>query len=358
MGRKRIQKRGRPPKWLKEQEKQTPVADELLNNDTNNENEKIMEKSEEKTTVLTEEENTAIDNSGESFDPFADKVNEKQYQKANFKVKGNIPLEVPEADIKEPTIEIGGSQKDNTPPNQTNSASFTASAPPVSDISDLQPPKTINPIPKKDQQEGSRRLAETIVGLYCMGKEKGLPYLFDLEGRLNKWIKKGKISKDVLRMEVQDNEGNKQKLIDFVRENNDKIKEICQTSETDQEAMVEAWYKVLLKKGLGLSDEWNLVYLMLKDLLLTGIALQSAVVNIRSIAETLNSHVLVLNKQIDTQTIEIDRLKQELANANQKNSSNTQEDEKVTIRKGRPKKVKVEEMEEPEEKELVEQDEN
>ena len=189
----------------------------------------------------------------QDVNPLDEAVNEKRYTQSNVNMDG-VDLNKP---IEEPSF---------TPPPfaQKKQSSGSTSSQPKQSLDQSEP---FNPDLKNLSKKETDMAADSAVNLFIQGYEwlhsLGNKWLQVSERKLNKLQSEGEINLNAM---IEYDYGKKMRAGDFFKEYNEQVKDILEVSDEFKEEVRPVLKRILAKKGIGLTDEQNLMFIVGKDL--------------------------------------------------------------------------------------------
>ena len=177
------------------------------------------------------------------YNPLGESVNEKSYTRPNVVIDANeLNTPIPEPTYQAENITQQKPKEEKKPIQQLN--------PEMEDLSD------------KDKRDSSRYVAETLIGGYefiCSLANKGL--LFN-EGKLKKLQANGEVD---LSMQLPIGGGQYMTILEFIQEYNEQNKDALAVSKEFKDEVKPVLTKVLEKRGIGMTIEQKLMFIVGKD---------------------------------------------------------------------------------------------
>lgn len=239
--------------------------------------------------VIDNAENTLSD---KGYSPFDEPVVEREYTKPNID-PDQVTGEIEEPVYERPTLEDFADDDDIQQESKST-----------------EQPKSFNPemndLDNKEKQKGAEMIADVCIDGYSRLK-KGLGTLAQFsEQKLEKEIAEGNIRPD---LEIPiDEKGNRLLVRDFVKEYNESTKDAFETDDEFKEKVKEPLVRVFKKRGVGMTDEQLILYLLGTDLATSGLTAINLKKSTNTIIESLREQTEHLKgasqKQKKSQTSE------------------------------------------------------
>lgn len=181
------------------------------------------------------------------YNPLGQNVEEKEYTKANIKVKGDIG-DIAEPSFEPPTLdELDYSEEEEEEQED-----------PVFGKQDL------NDLPPKEKKESSAQLVELVLQGYSALHVFGQKFATINDQKLYEKQAKGEID---LRMHIPISETQSVGVGDFVESYNQEVAETLSVDDDFKESVRPVMERIASKKGYGLSDEQFLLVMFGKDII-------------------------------------------------------------------------------------------
>jgi hypothetical protein len=184
----------------------------------------------------------------DDFNPLDEPVIEKDYTRPNVKINPkDFAGEIPEPSF--------------TPPPMTGTS--------LSDEEKIKKPKEplnkdMNELSNKDKNEASERMADMcIMGYEALNNFVDKRLLFD-ERKLNKMAMEGELD---MNLQVPISANDSMPLQEFVREYNEQSEGTIKVSKEFKEEIKPPLVRVFAKRGVGLTDEQYIGYIVIKDMI-------------------------------------------------------------------------------------------
>lgn len=209
----------------------------------------------------------------DDFSPLDEPVLEKEYTKHNVKINPNDFRN----DIPEPSF---------TPPPMTGMMTEEEK------VKKPQEPfnKELKDLPKKDKEMASEKVADMCITTYEWLNDYADSKLLIDENKLRKMQKDGQID---LSAEIP--MGNTSvTAMEFVQEYNEQSKGTISVSKEFKEEVRPVLVRVLEKRGIGMTDENYLAYLVVKDLVIKGFMAKQSLNVKKEILETLKEATMLI----------------------------------------------------------------
>jgi hypothetical protein len=197
--------------------------------------------------------NSVTDLDFQDVNPLDEAVNEKRYTQSNVNLDGvdfNKPIEEP---------------KFTPPPFTQNKQSSASSATQPKQSTVAQEP--FNPELKNLSKKETDMATDSAVNLFIQGYEwlhsLGNKWLQVSDRKLNKLQMEGEINLNAM---IDYDYGKKMRAGDFFKEYNEQVKDLLEVSDEFKEEVRPVLKRVLAKKGIGLTDEQTLMFIVGKDL--------------------------------------------------------------------------------------------
>ena len=183
-----------------------------------------------------------------NYNPLAENVEEKEYQKVSIQGAGRLP------DIEEPVF---------SPPTleDIRPEMFEGGG---DDEDDVFGKERLNDLPKGDKKKAAKQMTEMVLEGYSSICSFAGGFANMNEGQLLQMQTEGKID---LRMAVPVSPQEAVGVVDFVQSYNTQIDEAMEVSDEFKESVKEPMTRVFEKKGLGMTDEQFLLVMFGKDII-------------------------------------------------------------------------------------------
>lgn len=183
-----------------------------------------------------------------NYNPLADNVEEKEYQKVSIQGAGRLP------DIEEPVF---------SPPTleDIRPEMFEGGG---DDEDEIFGKERLNDLPKGDKKKAAKQMTEMVLEGYSSICSFAGGFANMNEGQLLQMQTEGKID---LRMAVPVSPQESVGVVDFVQSYNTQIDEAMEVSDEFKESVKEPMTRVFEKKGLGMTDEQFLLVMFGKDII-------------------------------------------------------------------------------------------
>jgi len=183
-----------------------------------------------------------------NYNPLADNVEEKEYQKVAIQGAGRLP------DIEEPVF---------SPPTleDIRPEMFEGGG---DDEDEIFGKERLNDLPKGDKKKAAKQMTEMVLEGYSSICSFAGGFANMNEGQLLQMQTEGKID---LRMAVPVSPQEAVGVVDFVQSYNTQIDEAMEVSDEFKESVKEPMTRVFEKKGLGMTDEQFLLVMFGKDII-------------------------------------------------------------------------------------------
>ena len=183
-----------------------------------------------------------------NYNPLADNVEEKEYQKVSIQGAGRLP------DIEEPVF---------SPPTleDIRPEMFEGGG---DDEDEIFGKERLNDLPKGDKKKAAKQMTEMVLEGYSSICSFAGGFANMNEGQLLQMQTEGKID---LRMAVPVSPQEAVGVVDFVQSYNTQIDEAMEVSDEFKESVKEPMTRVFEKKGLGMTDEQFLLVMFGKDII-------------------------------------------------------------------------------------------
>lgn len=182
------------------------------------------------------------------YNPLAEKTKDRSYTGANVNPE-DAPDRVPEATFSAPTLDIEGSEPK-----------------PAADAPGRTFNKEYSDLPDKDKKQAAEKMAETAIDAYEFITSKAGAMAKISEKKLNKEFAQGSINPN-LQIPI-DQFGNTVSVEEYAKEHNSAVDGAFEVDEEFKEKVRPPLTRVLAKRGLGMTDEHQLMYLFGKDLVI------------------------------------------------------------------------------------------
>ncbi|MBN39015.1 MAG: hypothetical protein CMI29_11205 [Opitutae bacterium] len=183
-----------------------------------------------------------------NYNPLADNVEEKEYQKVSIEGAGRLP-DIEEPIFSPPTIE------------DIRPEMFEGGA---DDEDEIFGKERLNDLPKGDKKKAAKQMTEMVLEGYSSICSFAGGFANMNEGQLLQMQTEGKID---LRMAVPVSPQEAVGVVDFVQSFNTQIDEAMEVSDEFKESVKEPMTRVFEKKGLGMTDEQFLLVMFGKDII-------------------------------------------------------------------------------------------
>lgn len=184
-----------------------------------------------------------------NYNPLADNVEEKDYQKANLQGAGRLP------DLEEPTFQ---------PPTLEDIRPEMFGGDTGEDEDEVFGRERLNDMPKGDKKKAAQQMTEMILEGYSSICSFGGGLASMKEGKLMEMQAEGRID---LRMPIPVSPTEQVGVLDFVQSYNSQIDEAMEVTDEFKEAVRPPMTRILEKKGVGMTDEQFLLVMFGKDII-------------------------------------------------------------------------------------------
>lgn len=216
----------------------------------------------------------------DDFSPLDEPVAEKEYTKHNVKIDPrDFQNDIPEPSFMPPPMSgmIMEEEKVKKPQEPFN--------------------KELKDLPKKDKEMASEKVAEMCITTYKWLNDFADSKLLIDESKLRKMQKNGEID---LSAEIP--MGNTSlTAMEFVQEYNEQSRGTITVSKEFEDEVKPVLTRVLEKRGIGMTDENYLIYLVSKDLLVKGFMAKQSLNVKKEILETLREATMLIRGQSQPQ---------------------------------------------------------
>lgn len=221
------------------------------------------------------------------LNPLDEPVNEKRYSQPNINTTG-IDLNQP---IEEPAF--------TPPPFQKKESTTTTSS---SSSEKKVKPEPINPemknLSKKDTDEAADRAVDIFLTGYELLHVFGNKMLQVSEKKLNKLQAEGEINLDAM---IDYDYGKKIRAGEFFEQYNEQVKDVLSVSQEFKDELRPPLRKVLAKKGIGVSDETNVGFIVLKDMAAKIVIFAQQKMVVKNMIESIKEATMVQAQQMEQQ---------------------------------------------------------
>lgn len=184
-----------------------------------------------------------------NYNPLADNVEEKDYQKANLQGAGRLP------DLEEPTFE---------PPTLEDIRPEMFGGDTGEDEDEVFGRERLNDMPKGDKKKAAQQMTEMILEGYSSICSFSGGFASMKENKLMEMQAEGRID---LRMPIPVSPTEQVGVLDFVQSYNAQIDEAMEVTDDFKEAVRPPMTRILEKKGVGMTDEQFLLVMFGKDII-------------------------------------------------------------------------------------------
>lgn len=202
----------------------------------------------------------------DSYSPLSENVQEKRYAAQTEDVKNNV---IPEAQFVPPSfaekedffaIEDEKNGTNHKPPIQPSYKHSPIHDEPVNQLSDI------------DKKRAAEAMASTFIQGYSLLCKQGAKWVMIKPGRVTKLIREGKINPDILYYAP----GNVQATApEIIQAYNNEMSEIMEVSEDFVDQVRPLLVRIFTKRGIGMSDEAQLCWIVGQDVFMKGSMLLS-----------------------------------------------------------------------------------
>lgn len=244
---------------------------------------KEPEKKEVKEVIIEKKETKEVSTEKSNKEPISqdpylsDAVSEKSYSSKNVVIENGNFGDIPEQVIERPVIRLGVSEESDVTDTSTKKASSQPEQeniefpPPSSENTSNEPSGfenySMNDVPTKEKKQGAENFADMILfGYKWIYEQVGRIASLD-DAKIQKKAIKGRIDIDALSIPIQISETESVTAYEFISEYNDKVEEATTVSEEFIERVRPALIRILMKKGVGMTDEQSLMFSFGKDAL-------------------------------------------------------------------------------------------
>lgn len=193
---------------------------------------------------------------GFDYDPMGTPINEKPYTKPNVKINPkDLQGDIPEPSFQAPLIDLDKPKFEDVPPS------------PKKEREPLN--KEMNDLPKKDKQVAAQHVATMIMQVY-----EGLNVLANQgmvfnEKKLNKLQQEGEVDFSI-RVPIDYRSNETITAAEFIQEFNSQQKDALKVTKEFKEEVTPILERVLVKRGIGMTDEQMLIFMFGKDIAIKG----------------------------------------------------------------------------------------
>ena len=209
----------------------------------------------------------------DDFSPLDEPVLEKEYTKHNVRINPNeFRNDIPEPSFMPPPMTgmVNEEEKVKKPQEPFN--------------------KELKDLPKKDKEMASEKVAEMCITTYKWLNDFADSKLLIDERKLNKMQQKGEID-----LSVEIPMGNTSlTAMEFVQEYNEQSRGTITVSKEFEEEVRPVLTRVLEKRGIGMTDENYLYYLVIKDMLVKGFMAKQSLNVKKDILATLKEATMLI----------------------------------------------------------------
>ena len=184
-----------------------------------------------------------------NYNPLADNVEEKDYQKANLQGAGRLP------DLEEPTFE---------PPTLEDIRPEMFGGDTGEDEDEVFGRERLNDMPKGDKKKAAQQMTEMILEGYSSICSFSGGFASMKENKLMEMQAEGRID---LRMPIPVSPTEQVGVLDFVQSYIAQIDEAMEVTDDFKEAVRPPMTRILEKKGVGMTDEQFLLVMFGKDII-------------------------------------------------------------------------------------------
>jgi hypothetical protein len=209
----------------------------------------------------------------DDFSPLDEPILEKEYTKHNVRINPNeFRNDIPEPSFMPPPMTgmINEEEKIKKPQEPFN--------------------KELKDLPKKDKEMASEKVAEMCITTYKWLNDFADSKLLIDERKLNKMQQNGEID---LSVEIPMG-STSLTAIEFVQEYNEQSKGTISVSKEFEEEVRPVLTRVLEKRGIGMTDENYLAYLVVKDLVVKGFMAKQSLNVKKDILSTLKEATMLI----------------------------------------------------------------
>lgn len=208
------------------------------------------------TNEYMEPEEIGGENEGFEYDPMGSPINEKPYTKPNVKINPKDLLgDIPEPSFQAPLIDLDNPKFDEVPPIPKK---------PQEPLN-----KEMNELPKKDKQLAAHHVANMIMQVYeGLNKLASNGMTFN-EKKLNKLQQEGEID-FTIRVPLNYKTNETISAAELINDFNTQKRDALRVTPEFKEQVTPILERVLLKRGIGMTDEQMLIFLFGQDIAIKG----------------------------------------------------------------------------------------
>jgi hypothetical protein len=203
----------------------------------------------------------------DNFNPLDEPVIEKAYTKHNVKIDArDFQTDIPEPSLQPPPMSGGLTEEEKV---KKNPEPFN---------------REFNQMSNKDKHDSSGKLADMILSGYKWANTFADSKLLFDQQKLAKLQKEGEID---LSVEIPISPSQTITAGEFIQEYNEQTKGTISVSDEFEQEVKPVLTRVLEKRGIGLTDEQQLIYLFSKDILVKGFMMRQSLNVKKEMLETL-----------------------------------------------------------------------
>jgi hypothetical protein len=193
---------------------------------------------------------------GGEYDPMGAPINEKPYTKPNVKINPkDLQGDIPEPSFQAPLIDLDKPKFDDVPPA------------PKKQTEPLN--REMNDLPKKDKQVAASHVANMIMQVYDGLNTLASKGMVFNEKKLNRLQQEGEVDFSIL---VKKDYTSNQKITaaEFIQDFNRQNENALKVTKEFKEEVTPILERVLVKRGVGMTDEQMLIFLFGQDIAIKG----------------------------------------------------------------------------------------